>query len=433
VAGPDRRSGPRVPARPAGVVRTDWSGDPYALGAYSYLAVGAEPVMREWLAAPVAERVFFAGEATDGDAPSTVNGALASGRRVAAEVGRLVGAGEHVAVVGAGAAGAQAARLLVDGGLRVRVVEARDRVGGRIDTVRAPGWPVPVERGASWVHAVEASELAGALDRLGVATVPFDYEASALGPAGDRVDDLEAFGEDARDALDGALAWAGDLDGDISVADAVRRSGAAEALDAAVVRHYFDSEISTEYGADPEELSAHWGFEEGSEGDDVLVVGGYGRLVESLLDGIDVRLSEPVAAIGHDAAGVTLRFASGVEASFDRVVVTVPLGVLKAAAIEFEPPLPERHRRAIDSIGFGLLDKLWLRFDEQFWSDEGLMWTIVDDDGYAEWFNLAPVVGAPVLLALVGGARARRLRDLDEDAAVEVALGSLRRLMDAGW
>ena len=57
-----------------------------------------------------------------------------------------------VIVIGAGLAGLEAARGLGGAGRRVIVLEARDRIGGRVHTVREPDWPVPVEAGAEFVH-----------------------------------------------------------------------------------------------------------------------------------------------------------------------------------------------------------------------------------------------------------------------------------------
>lgn len=423
--------GRNVPA-PSGVVRTTWGRDPFALGAYSFLAVGATPTMREWLAEPIADRVFFAGEATDGASPSTVHGALASGRRAADQVRAVAGRSDSVAVIGAGAAGAQAARRLRDAGFAVTVFEARDRVGGRLHTVQPAGWPIPIERGASWVHDTDASDLAGVLRRLGIATTPFDYEHRALGRDGAALRDPDEYVEDAVAAMERAIEWADERDPDRSIAEALRESGAAASVDPVALRHLLASEVVTELAADATEISAHWGFEEGTEGDDLLVVGGYGYLVDALLDGIDVRLSSPLRRIGYGGARVDLTIEGG-NASFDRVIVTVPLGVLKSGTVAFDPPLPQRHRRAIDGIGFGLIDKLWLRFDSRFWSDDALMWTIVDDDGFAEWFNLAPVTGEPVLLSIVGGSRARELQELSDEQAVARAIRSLQKLVDAGW
>ena len=63
-----------------------WGKDPFALGSYSHLAVGAKSSDRKRLAEPVGDRLFFAGEATESDYPATVTGALLSGRREAARV-----------------------------------------------------------------------------------------------------------------------------------------------------------------------------------------------------------------------------------------------------------------------------------------------------------------------------------------------------------
>ncbi|MCC7537296.1 MAG: FAD-dependent oxidoreductase, partial [Deltaproteobacteria bacterium] len=71
---------------PTGHVITRWTRDPWTLGSYSYLAVGASPADRRALAAPIDGRLFFAGEATNADYPATVHGALLSGRRAAREV-----------------------------------------------------------------------------------------------------------------------------------------------------------------------------------------------------------------------------------------------------------------------------------------------------------------------------------------------------------
>jgi monoamine oxidase len=157
------------------MIRTSWSNDPWAAGSYSYLPAGSDPTLRSWLAQPVDGRLFFAGEATSSDHPATVHGAQATGRRVAADVTAAGRTGEHVIVIGAGIAGLTAANTLAGQGFSVTVLEARDRIGGRTNTVRPGNWPIPVERGASWVHDTNASDLAGRLDGLDVATAPFNY------------------------------------------------------------------------------------------------------------------------------------------------------------------------------------------------------------------------------------------------------------------
>ncbi|MGB8860321.1 MAG: FAD-dependent oxidoreductase, partial [Ilumatobacteraceae bacterium] len=352
----------------------------------------------------------------------------ASGLAAAALVDEALGPGSTVVVVGAGIAGAAAARGLTDAGHTVIVVEAQERSGGRMYTVRPDGWPVPVERGASWVHNTAASNLAAELAALDVATAPFEYDDVVHDPKGTLADGSDA-------ALEAAIDWADELETDLSLADALEQSGAAADIDPASLQHYLRTEITTEYGADADELSAWWGTAEGSEGDDLLVLGGYDTLVTAALDGQDIRLGWAAATIDTSGEQAVVTNRVGEVVTAHAVVVTVPLGVLKAGVIQFVPPLPFTHTAAIEAIGMGLLDKLWLRWDEAWWSQTAQQWTRVaaTDDAFVEWFNLLDVAGAPVLLGLIGGAEARWWAERTDEDVLAAALASLQQFADAGW
>lgn len=423
--------------QPSALVRTRWAQDPLALGSYSFLPVGADPELRRALAEPVGGRLHFAGEATSSEAPSTVHGAIGSGERVAGSVLAAASPGDSVVVVGAGAAGITAARLLADEGLQVVVLEAADRVGGRLHTVQPEGWPIPVELGASWVHDVTASDLPALLDGAEVATVPFDYSLAVLGQDGEPVDDPEALFAPAVETVGLAVAWAEEQDTDRSLAEAIDQSGAVGAtdVDPAALQAYLSGAITTEFAASPEQLSAWWGMSEGSEGDDLLVTGGYDTLVTDAADGLDVRLGAVVAEIAVTEDEVVVTTAGGERVAARHAVVTVPLGVLRAGSIAFRPELPEPHRAAIERLGMGLLDKYWFRFDEQFWDDDALVWARVtpDDTPFSEWFNLAPVTGEPVLMALMGGPLAREWEDRSDEQVVAAAVVALQEFLNARW
>ena len=161
--------------------RSRWGADPFARGSFSFDAVGATSELRATLAEPVGERVFIAGEATDSLAPGTLHGAQASGLRAAADVVRAGEPGERVAVIGAGLAGLTAARELADAGFEVTVLEARDRVGGRVSSRDASGFDEPIELGAMFVTD---PELRTALAAASVDTRRFAAVVEARTPDG---------------------------------------------------------------------------------------------------------------------------------------------------------------------------------------------------------------------------------------------------------
>ncbi|GAA4783136.1 flavin monoamine oxidase family protein [Microbacterium gilvum] len=404
---------------PAGWLRSQWSTDPYARGAASVVLAGATPQLREALAQPVEGRLFFAGEATDLDRPGTVLGAEDSGDRAARELLDVAGQGERVAVIGAGMAGAAAARRLVDAGLDVTVFEARDRVGGRIHSVVDDAWPVPVQLGA-WASRDDDASLTGRLTLLGVEELDID---TATGWSSDG----ETASVDTA-TVESAIARAGEQPADLPLADALEEAGAdlADPVLAASL-----SWLAATSGADPERASS-WYPPTFAEDSFAVAAGDLAPLVDGPLEGVQVSLSSPVVRVAHDEAGVSLRLGTGEALSFDRVVVSVPLGVLQEPGIEFDPVLPFAHRGAIAALGAGAVETVWLRFDEPFWQTDAALWHLVGGGGpVATWINLEPATGDAVLVGLVGGAAAEEFAALGDDEARAAALASLALLAPA--
>jgi hypothetical protein len=88
----------------------------------------------------------------------------------------------------------------------------------------------------------------------------------------------------------------------------------------------------------------------------------------------------------------------------------------------------------------GVLDKFWFRFEEQFWTNETLMWTQVSPNAasaveqpFTEWFNMAPLTGEPVLLALLGGPTARAWANRSDEEVQSTAMSALQNFLEAGW
>lgn len=342
-------------------------------------------------------------------------------------------------IVGAGVAGLTAARLLHAAGRRVVVLEARDRLGGRTWTDRSAGFSV--DRGASWIHGLTGNPLTSLVEALGMQTIEFtvgsfqaggrpianyDEAHRELDEAATEqwLDDVETVAGRLVDAA--AAAEAGE-----SYADVVERALAG--LDwseerVARVRAFHRHRTEEQCGADGEQVDAHGLDEDAIDGDEVVFPGGYDALASSLARGLDVRLEHVVTAVARSASGVRVSTASE---SFEarEVIVTVPLGVLKAGAIDFEPALPEPVADAIARVGMGTFDKVFLQFPERFWQDGAyaLRQLGAESVPWHSWYDVSAVSGTPMLLTFAGGDWARRVEQMRDDEIVASVLEGLRR------
>lgn len=406
-----------VPA-PSAFLRSNWSDDPFARGATSFLPVGASPRARETLLEPLLDRVFFAGEAV-ADEPGTIRGAIQSGGDAARRLLEVIGSDERIAVIGAGAAGSEAARQLALRGADVVLIEARDRTGGRIDS-RVTDGGVPMELGA-WRLADEADdELAGRLSRAGILMLPL-LGGTAIaedGSVAQEPDDPDA-AAGVAETLAESIEAARQGPADVSVADAVD-AAQLDSDDAAVLRRLL-AEFSAVTGAEPSEQSS-WYLSQLFGEPTSVADGPMVAMLDDAIGSVEPVLSTVVVGVFYDDDGVSLRLGTGESLKVDRVILTVPLGVLKEQAIEFDPVLPLLHRSALEELSVGHIEVVALEFDEPFWSTEAVLWLHEDDDAAVRmWVNLLPITGQAVILGIVSGDAAIALSELDDDEVLEAA------------
>lgn len=354
-------------------------------------------------------------------------GAQQSGARVAGEVLGVASSGEKIAVIGAGVAGAEAASALVQRGFDVIVLEARDRVGGRIDTRTPKSWPLGVELGAWRLGEVADQSLLARLAALGIQSNPLT--------------DLLAAGENGRStgnpvgapALAAATNWAGAELADSSLTAALVGSGATakaggttvDGLDGTELLGAALASLAGVTGASASELSTWYGLTD-LPARDRIVTGGFSGVVTDALKGARVSLSTAVLGVSYSDSAVSLKLGTGESLTVDRVVVTLPLGVLKKNAVAFDPLLPFTHRTAITALGMGSVETVWLRFDKPFWSTDAAIWSLVGTDSdITDWVNLQAVTGEPVLVGIVGGKAARRVVKLSDDDLLGAVLTAL--------
>ncbi len=351
---------------------------------------------------------------------------------------------ESVLVIGAGVAGLAAARDLKSRGYRVIILEARNRIGGRVWTTKLGDQPVDL--GAQWLEGVKDNPITGLCADFEIELAQTRYKNSAVyDDAGQRVDDrtrLRLIGEAQR-----RLAETRKLNRqlvqtdqpDISMADALRKAGPGEGLteqEQRIVDWAVSWLLEASEAEDARRLSLrhYWGETEGDSfgGGPRLFPGGYGQITDGLAKGLDIKLEHTVQVIEHNRAEVIVTTNQGVF-RVDRAVVTLPLGVLKAATVKFVPPLPEQKRQAIGRLGMGVAHKVVLRFAEVFWPQD------VEYFGYAsatrgqfvQWVNMYPYTGKPILSLWSQGDFARTLEKRPAEIVVKQAMGVVRTIFGA--
>lgn len=337
----------------------------------------------------------------------------------------------RVVVIGAGMAGLGAARVLNDRGVDVVLLEARERIGGRVHTVERFG--TQIDLGAAWIHDSRGNPLTEVARRAGLETVPTDYEAVLAHFAGGEAVSADQLGSAfaAYESIQDSLYRRARRSPRSSLAPALRAELARKSLSAAdrqVLDWILGVEIPLDLAAEPARLSLD-GYYEGETwkgGPDLLIRGGAAQLAQAVAAGLKPRTGVEVKAVARDGRRVRVTTASGEQIAADGCIVTVPLGVLKAQAIRFDPPLPARQRRAIAGVGYGLLEKTFLSYDEAWWpgtaqvlgtADAPLAQTVAA-------LTLERLTGTPLAVGFTGGGWAERLEAAG--TTTDAVVGSLR-------
>lgn len=363
-----------------------------------------------------------------------------------------------VIVVGAGVAGLVAADRLVAAGKTVRVLEARDRVGGRTRSVEVPGHPgVVIDEGGQWVGPGQ-DRLYRELERFGLRTYPQPTDGSALvlfrGRARRYTGEVPSLGP--RTLLDvGQAQRRFDRLARTVNLDEPWRTPGAEVLDGQTFESWLRRTCLTERGRDFFRIICEAVFATTAANISLLhalfyaasgggletlistrggaqqdrVVGGMGQLAERLAESLGagvVRLREPVRAVAQEEEGVRVRTDAGTH-SAERAIIAIPPAL--AGRIGYTPALPARRDQLTQRLPHGGVIKCHAIYAEPFWRADGLSGEAASDAGEVKViFDATPPESTlGILLAFVEGPESLRLGEMPADQRRAVVLRAITR------
>jgi monoamine oxidase len=337
-----------------------------------------------------------------------------------------------IIIVGGGVAGLAAARSLTRAGRSILLLEARERLGGRVYTSPTAGPGVPIELGAEFVHG-RPRELWEIIEAAHLPTYPvvnrhYARRDGRLIPLTGTMDRVGRVLEEARDLGDS----------DRSVADYLESRSDADRDTLALAKGY----IEGFHAGDTRNMSlqglVHAESATSAAGESQFRLGvGYDVIVEWIRQQlpesrVQIQLGTVVNEIRwtRGQVEVDIRTAAGEAQTVAGVqaIVTLPLGVLKAphgapGAVRFTPALDDK-AAALERLEMGAILRLVLWFDAALWPMPDLSF-LHDPSGLLPiWWTRAPVQ-APVLTGWVGGPRAAELAQDAPDRVLHRALDSL--------
>lgn len=335
----------------------------------------------------------------------------------------------EIIVIGAGAAGLMAARELAKAGKKVIVLEARDRIGGRILPLDEAKLGFPAQGGAEWVHG-EAPITKALAKEIGLTLIPDEGEVWST-----RSGELAPYESFIREhpQLKEKLAA---LKEDIPIAEFLEKNFSAESDS-----YFKNSVLQMVQGyeaADPQKMSTFalresW-LGKKDKWDDHRIKEGYGPLIDFLKNecekyGAKIHLNIEVCGVELLLSHLKIHIKSGEAFESEKVIVTVPLPVLKD--IDFNSELQEK-KDLIPNIGFGHVIKVIINFKIRWWEhvqgkDLSKMSFLTCNEKFLTWWTQYPLINN-VLVGWMAGPEAEKHAHKSNEELLDLALESISRV-----
>ena len=354
---------------------------------------------------------------------------------------------ERVLVIGAGMAGLVAARLLHDSGFKVTVLEARERIGGRVWTDDRIG--APVDLGGSWVHGVDGNPLTLWCEKLGVRLISSEADRLLIDPRASATTRTAqrrkaCMGTAAFHTAISFASWKSKFLANargprsVSVKDAIEpllHAAWLPEVDRLVIGTFVEGSEGVNGSVWDQVSAEEWFPTEGLDGN-AQPHGGFQPLLDDAARGLHLRLRSPVRVLSWDGAGVAAVLESGERLEAERALVALPVGLLRDGTFRLDPAPPPEQLLAISRLGYGagVLGKIYLRFPQVFWPEKSKWFGRLPDapdrrGTFNTFVSHTEETGRPILLSFANGHSAVRFdRQATDEEVKDAALVSLRKM-----
>ncbi|XP_078033315.1 uncharacterized protein LOC144468053 [Augochlora pura] len=390
---------------PVAMTRSKWHQNKHFRGVYSYTSVETAKanVRNDDLAEPIMKNgkpiILFAGEATSDDNAGTVNGAMVTGWREADRLINLVQAltgSPKVVVVGAGPSGIAAATKLLQNGIEdVLILEAEDRIGGRVKTIKFDEYWV--DEGAQWIHGDQGNVAYDMAAPLNLTDHSDPYKFEIFASNGEQIDPdladnitntmIEYLESTPHESMKTCNASYPDCVKDIFLERLAQFPELNETMRNQLLWNMNLMLTSLDPADDWTEVPMQgYGVDAGGDRGVNWKSRGYSTILDIMMKKIPnpeeelpvmnkTILNAEVTKVDYSSEDgkIKLTTQDGKEYTADHVIMTPSLGVLKADhETLFTPQLPETKTKAIKTLGFGNACKVYVAFNDNWYNKEGL-------------------------------------------------------------
>ena len=352
-----------------------------------------------------------------------------------------------VVIIGAGTAGLAAAQTLYQQGVtNMLVIEARDRIGGRVWSTEV--WGPATELGASWIRREDSNPLTALAKNQNITLTPtslgtfypFNKFSSLViyDDQGKKVDKdrIQATLKQVAEFYDELKSNKLTIKNDESLQDAVIIYTASKTMDSDQVKLFqfiLNEMIENDTGSELNETSYQTitALQSTVSGKDVMPSRAYIHVVSPLAKNIPIQLNETVKEVIYNNEGVEIKTSKG-RYKANYAISTLPLGVMQAKTVTFTPDLPAEKQKAIEQLGMNSFNKIYLLFDQVFWDKDAEWLTFMPEDDEPDdvyvALNYYKFTKQPILLFLTRGNFSKEVESWSDKETIDDIMDMLKQI-----